>query len=138
MEKRMALTIICVTGPGATGKTSIIRKFTATHLKYERAKGDILGIFPMPRRDYAVGVTGSGDNLGFILKGRRFLTRYDELRVMIVASRSGGSTIQEVERFAKKARATLHLIVTEKLVGNLERAAAISSNVAKIKRLMPR
>jgi len=134
----MALTIICITGPGSTGKTTIIRDFTARHLKYERAKGDILGIFPMPRMDYAVGVTGSGDHLNFILRGRKFLTRYDGLRVMIVASRSGGTTIREVERFAKKAKATLHLIATEKLAGTRERDAAISTNVSKIRRLMPR
>jgi GTPase SAR1 family protein len=134
----MALTIICVTGPGSTGKTSIIREFTARHLKYERAKGDILGIFPMPRLGYAVGVTGSGDHLNFILRGRKFLTRYDGLRVMIVASRSGGTTIQEVERFAEKAKAILHLIATKKLAGARERVVAISSNVSKIRRLMPR
>jgi uncharacterized protein (DUF2237 family) len=134
----MALTIICVTGPGSTGKTSIIREFTAKHLKYERAKGDVLGIFPMPRREYAVGVTGSGDHLDFILKGQRFLTRYDGLRVMIVATRTGGSTMQEVERFAKKAKATLHLVATEKLVGASKRDAAVRTNVVKIKRLMPR
>jgi hypothetical protein len=134
----MALTIICVTGPGSTGKSSIICKFTARHLKYVKAKGDILGIFPMPQRGYAVGVTGSGDHLKFILKGREFLTRYEGLRVMIVASRSGGKTIRDVERFAKKAKATLHLIVTEKLAGTGERDAAISTNVSKIKRFMPR
>lgn len=133
----MALTIICVTGPGSTGKSTIIRRFTARHLKYERAKGDILGIFPMPRRDYAVGVTGSGDHLKFIIKGREFLTRYDDLRVMIVASRSGGTTLREVKNFAKKAKATLRLIVTEKLAGT-QRDAAISTNVSRIKRLMPR
>src|SRR4051794_21186580 len=95
----------------------------ARHLKYERAKGDILGIFPMPRLRYAVGVTGSGDNLNFILKGRKFLTRYDDLRVMIVASRSDGSTIQDVERFAKKEKATFHRIPTKKLAGTRERDA---------------
>jgi uncharacterized protein (DUF2237 family) len=134
----MALTIICVTGPGSTGKTSIIREFTARHLKYERARGDILGIFPMPRLDYAVGVTGSGDHLKFILTGRKFLARYDGLRVMIVASRSGGTTIKEVERFAEKTKATLHLIATKKLAGTRERKVAISTNVSEIRRLMPR
>jgi hypothetical protein len=134
----MALTIICVTGPGSTGKSSIIREFTATHLKYERAKGDILGIFPMPQLNYAVGVTGSGDHLKFIIRGRKFVTRYDDLRVMIVASRSGGATIQEVKRFAEKAKATLHLIPTKKLAGTTERNVAISKNVSKIRRLMPR
>lgn len=92
----------------------------------------------MPRRNYAVGVTGSGDHLKFIIKGRKFLTRYDGLRVMIVASRSDGTTLQEVKRFAKKAKATFHPIETKKLVGTRERNAAIGMHVAKIKSLMPR
>ena len=130
--------MICVAGPGSTGKSSIIRKFTARYLKYEKAKGDILGVFPMPRRGYAVGVTGSGDHLKLILKGRDFLTRYDGLRVMIFASRSSGTTIREVKRFAKKVKAIFHPIETEKLARTRERDAAISTNVSKIKRLMPR
>jgi hypothetical protein len=134
----MALTIICVTGAGSTGKTSIIRKFTARHLKYERAKGDVLGIFRMPGLGYAIGITGSGDNLKFIIQGGRFLIRYDGLRVMIVASRSGGKTIQEVERFAKRAKATLHLVKTKWIANTRERDAAISNKVSKIRRLMPR
>jgi hypothetical protein len=137
-KSAVALTIICVTGAGSTGKTSIIRKFTAKHLKYERAKGDVLGIFRMPGLYYAVGVTGSGDDLKFIIRGRKFLSRYIGLRVMIVASRSGGKTIKEVKRFAKRAKATLHLIKTKSLATTRERNAAISEKVSKIKYLMPR
>lgn len=134
----MALTIICVTGPGSSGKSSIIREFTSSHLKYEKAGGDILGIFPVPRRKYAVGVSGSGDNLKFIVRGRDFMTRYDGLRAMIVASRSEGETLQEVRRFARSAKATLHEISTAKLAGTVERRAAIKRSVAMIKHLMPR
>jgi len=134
----MALTIICVTGPGSTGKSTIIRNFTAKHLKYARVKGDVLGIFQMPRLGYVVGVSGSGDNLNFIIAGRKFLTRYDGLRVMIVASRSDGDTLREVQRFAGKTRSILHLIATEKFVGTMQRNAAISAHVAQIRRLMPR
>lgn len=134
----MALTIICVTGAGSTGKTSIIRKFTAKHLKYERAKGDVLGIFRMPGLSYAVGVTGSGDDLNFIIRGRKFLTRYVGLRVMIVASRSGGKTIREVKRFAERAKATLHLVKTKSLATTRERDTAINEKVSRIRRLLPR
>jgi GTP-binding protein EngB required for normal cell division len=136
LETSMALTIICMTGPGNTGKSSALREFTAKHLKYEKAKGDILGIFPMPRRGYAVGVSGYGDNLEVVLEGGEFLTRYEKLRVMIVACRSEGDTLDAVRRFAKKARASLHLIPTERLAPR-ERNAAISANVKKIRRLMP-
>jgi len=136
----MALTIICVAGPGSSGKSSIIREFTATHLKYKRTpRGDVLGVFPMPGRDYAVGVTGSGDDLKFIVRGRKFLTRFYGLRVMIVACRSGGKTLKEVKRFAKKAKAVFHPpIRTVKLAGRRERNSAIRMNVSEIKRLMPR
>lgn len=133
----MKLIIICVVGPGSTGKSSTIRKFTAKHLKYEKAKGDVLGIFPMPRLDYAVGVAGGGDTPGIILKGQKFLTGYRGLRVMIVASHLRGETIREVKRFAKKANAALHLIVTKKVPGTRERNLAIRTNVAEIRRLMP-
>jgi hypothetical protein len=61
--------IICVTGPGNTGKSCIIREFTARHLKYRKAKGDVLGIFRMPQLRYAVGVTGGGDNPEVIREG---------------------------------------------------------------------
>jgi hypothetical protein len=57
---------------------------------------------------------------------------------MIVASRSGGTTIQDVKRFAKKAKAALHLITTERLAGAREMDAAIIAKVSEIKRLMPR
>jgi guanylate kinase len=45
----MAPIFICVTGPGNTGKSTIIREFTAKHLKYRREPGDVLGIFPVPK-----------------------------------------------------------------------------------------
>ena len=136
----MALTIICVTGPGRTGKSGTIRKFTEKHLKYAKVKnkGDVLGVFPMPGPRYAVGVSGTGDQLDFIIQHRKFLTRYFGLRAMIVASRSEGKTIQEVERFANKAKAALHLIRTKKLASAREQNAAIKANVARIRRLLPR
>lgn len=134
----MALTIICVTGPGNTGKTSIIREFSARHLKCGRTEGDVLGIFPMPRLGYAVGVTGSGDNPGQISYGLEFLIRYNGLRVIIVASHSRGNTVREVERFAKKNRATIRWVPTKRLGGAREIDAAISTKVSEIRRLMPR
>lgn len=132
----MPLTIICVTGPGSTGKSGAVRKFTEKHLGYLKERGDVLGVFQMPRRGYAVGVTGSGDNLHFILKGQKFLTRYDGLRVMIVACRSDGITKQTVENFAKKSRASLHLIETVKLPIPL-RTSAQKQLVRRINKLMP-
>lgn len=133
----MALTIICVTGPGRTGKSGIIKEFTSRHLKYERDGGDVLGIFPMPRRKYAIGVSGSGDALKFILRGQEFVTRYEGLRAMIVASRSDGETIQEVRRFAKAKKASLHEIETKKLPKSQQEAAKRKS-VARIKHFLPR
>lgn len=88
----------------------------------------------MPRRKYATGVSGSGDNLKFILRGQEFVTRYGGLRAMIVASRSEGETIQEVRQFAKANKASLHEIKTTKLASSQWRAA-IRANVARIKHL---
>jgi AAA+ ATPase superfamily predicted ATPase len=133
----MPLKIICVTGPGSTGKSSIIREFTNKHLRYYRARGDILGIFQMPRLRYAVGVSGSGDALKFILKGQKFLSRYDGLKVMIVASRSGGETLEKIEDIANSIGAELRHVPTEKLNGRENIARAIKSNVHKIRQLMP-
>jgi hypothetical protein len=133
----MQLKIICVTGAGSTGKSSIIREFTNKHLGYHRARGDVLGIFQMPRLRYAVGVSGSGDALYFILKGQKFLSRYDGLKVMIVASRSGGETLEELKRIAARKRADLHFICTHGLSKKEDITEAIRSNVRKIKRLMP-
>jgi hypothetical protein len=133
----MALKIICVTGTGNTGKTRIIREFTARHLKYTRAKGDVLGIFPMPQLGYAVGVTGSGDTSEEISRCLEFLNRYDGLRVIIVASHKRGKTIQVVESFARRNRTPLHLVRTKR-VAEREIDTAISTKVSEIRRLMPR
>ena len=133
----MPITIICVTGPGGTGKTSIIREFTRKHLGYERAKGDVLGIFEMPRLDYAIGVSGSGDALKFILRGESFLSRYDGLKVVILASRSSGETIDRVRQIATKTKAKLHFIETVKLPAQ-NQVDAINKNVGKIRRLLPK
>jgi hypothetical protein len=134
----LRLKIICVAGPGSTGKSTIIREFTKKHLKYSREKkGDVLGIFEMPSMEYAVGVSGSGDALKFILKGKRFLSRYDGLKVAIIASRSKGSTIEKIKEIADEADAKLEFVCTKKLHGNAVIAAAIRKNVLKIRRLMP-
>jgi len=134
----MSLKIICVTGPGSTGKSTIIREFTNKYLKYFRARGDVLGIFQMPRSRYAVGVSGSGDALKFILKGQEFLLRYDNLKVMIIASRSEGRTLEKVKKIAARAGAELRLVTTRKLSGSQDISAAIRSNVRTVRRLMPR
>jgi hypothetical protein len=133
----MSLTIICVTGPGSTNKSRIIREFTAAYLRYGKAEGDVLGVFPMPFRNYAVGVSGYGDNPKVIQEGLNFLTCYDGLEVMILASRSHGQTIRLVEQFAKKAGAILHLVKTIKLAKR-EWNAAIGMKVAEIESYMPR
>lgn len=133
----MPLTIICVAGPAATGKSSTIREFTAIHLKYDRGRGDVLGIFQMPYLDYAVGVAGGGDTPWLIKKGRKFLSRYDGLKVMIVACHSSRAHIKDVERFAKNRKATLHFVRTEKVASARERRDAIQANVESIRRLMP-
>ena len=135
----MALKIICVSGPGYSGKSGIIREFTVRHLRYEKAKGDVLGIFQMPLRYYAVGVNGIGDNPGQVREGIDFLARYRGLRVMIVATRSWGKTKQVVEKFAKNAHATLHFVETEKLTAprEIEIDAATDAKVSEIMRLMP-
>lgn len=135
----MALTMICLTGPGSTGKSSIIRKFTEVHLEYEKkSRGDVLGIFPL--KGYAVGVHGSGDTPRHIRKGLRFLTRYKSLRVIIVSCRKRGQTFEEVKRFKKKANATLHRVRTLKIDGALarqKRGAAIDEKVSEIMSYMP-
>ncbi|SFI32589.1 hypothetical protein [Bradyrhizobium sp. Gha] len=135
----MALTVICVTGPTNTGKTSTIRELTAKPLGYKKAKGEVRGVFQMPRRGYAVGVNSGGDNVRGVMRGLEFLDGYDGLRVIIVASHTGESdTFQAVERFAKSKRAAFHTIETEKLDTARECNAAIRANVRKIKRLMPK
>jgi hypothetical protein len=133
----LRLKIICVAGPGSTGKSTIIREFTKRYLKYLREEGDVLGIFQMPRMEYAVGVSGSGDALKFILKGKKFLSRYDGLKVAIIASRSKGSTIEKIKEIAKEADAKLEFVCTKKLRGDTVIAAAIRENVLRIRRLMP-
>lgn len=83
----------------------------------------------MPQVHYAVGVNGSGDNVDQVSWG---------LRVIIVASHTPESlTYQLVERFAKKANATLRCVPTEKLDSTREINAAIRNNVKTIRRLMP-
>src|SRR4051794_30936902 len=113
----MTLTIIYVSGPSNTGKSETIRDFTSGHLKYERnAVGDVLGVFPMPLLNYTVGVSGYGDNREVVQWGLEFLAEYKDLRVMIVATRSEGDTIDEVQKFAKRNKALLlPPIVTVKL-----------------------
>lgn len=133
----MALKIICVTGPGSTGKSTIIREFTNRYLKYFRARGDVLGIFQMPRLRYAVGVSGSGDALSFILRGQTFLSRYEDLKVMIMASRSEGQTLEQIKKIAKRAGADLEFVQTKKLSRPQDISAAVRSNVRTIRRLMP-
>lgn len=133
----MPLKIICVTGAGSTGKSTIIREFTNRYLKYARTRGDVLGIFQMPRLRYAVGVSGSGDALRFVLKGTQFLSRYNDLKVMILASRSEGRTREEIKKVAKKLGAELYFVPTKKLSRRQDISAAVRSNVRAIRRLMP-
>jgi hypothetical protein len=136
-DATMPLKIICVTGPGSTGKSTVIREFTNKYLKYFRARGDVLGVFQMPRLRYAVGISGSGDALKFILKGQKFLSRYDGLKVMIIASRSGGETLEQIKEIARRVGAELKFVPTVKLSNRQDIAAAIRSNVRAIRRLMP-
>ena len=98
----------------------------------------MLGIFQMPRRDYAIGVSGSGDAWYFIVKGEKFLARYKDLKVMLVASRSSGETLEGVKKIAQKNRATLRFVETRKISGTQARNDAIEENLAEIKRLLPK
>ncbi|MFO1110095.1 MAG: hypothetical protein U1E61_12980 [Bradyrhizobium sp.] len=133
----MALIVICVTGPPNTGKSDTIRTFTADHLKYEKAKGDVLGVFPMSQRNYAVGVNGYGDNRKVVKDGLEFLDCYDGLMAVVVVSRSHGETFQEVERFAERKGATVRRIFTKAINGGRAQKAAIRANVREVMRLMP-
>jgi len=134
----MALLIICVSGPPYSGKSSAIRAFTARYLKYARAKGDVVGVFPMPQLNYTVGVSGSGDDVPGVRWGLNFLRRYRGLKVIIVAAHTRGSvTFQYVSRVAKRRRATLRIVTTKKLIGSRARSAAIGANAKEIRRLMP-
>jgi uncharacterized protein (DUF2237 family) len=128
MSKMM---IICVSGPGSSGKSTIIRTFTSKWLGYRKANGDVLGIFRMPRRRYAVGVAGSGDNIDFIMANSRFLTGYQGLRVMICASRSHGKTLEAIKTLAKEHSAKLRVISTSRLSPS-KRVAAIHNAVTQI------
>ncbi|MCP3441663.1 hypothetical protein [Bradyrhizobium sp. CCGUVB14] len=132
----MAL-IICVTGPANTGKSSTIRQFTTEHLGYEKLAGDVLGVFPMPRRNYAIGVNSYGDNATVVREGLEFIELYRKLGVMIVASRSQKATFEEVERFAKEKRARVRRIFTENRDGNRSINAAILANIREIMSLLP-
>jgi hypothetical protein len=136
----MALTIIRVAGPNNTGKSKTIRAFTKRHLKYKKKKkGDVLGIFWMPRRNYAVGVNGSGDNLDVVQDGLDFFECFDGLRVIIVACHLSGQTIEAVDRFARRHRAVdlPDVIKTKWLATEIEQDVAILENVSKIMNLMP-
>ena len=134
----MALTIICVAGPNRTGKSSIIRQFTATHLKYKGDEGDVLGVFRMPQLHYAVGVSGSGDNVGIVQDGLDFLGSYSGLRVIIVASHFTGQTIEAVKRFAKNKKANLlPPIRTRWFDSEREWKAAITQHASAIRSRMP-
>jgi hypothetical protein len=133
----MPLKIVCVTGPAETGKSETIRQFTTRHLGYKKAEGDARGVFPMPRRNYEVGVNGYGDNLEVVRDGLEFLDRYRGLRIMLVASRTSGVTYQEVERFAQRKGTRVCRVYTEKIEGDPAQKAAIEANVAEIMLLMP-
>jgi hypothetical protein len=134
----MALTIICIAGLNGTGKSTIIRQFTATHLKYVKAKGDVLGVFRMPQLHYAVGVSGSGDNSEIVQAGLDFLESYRELRVIILASHLNGQTIEAVKRFAKKKKATLiPPIETRRFDSERDWKIANTEHVSEIRNLMP-
>lgn len=133
----MPLLIICLVGAHDTGKSQSIREFTGRWLNYQRDAADIRAIFPMPRRNYTVGVSGAGDSVPIVREGLRFLDRYAGLRVMILACRTTGGTLEEVERYARRNRATLRMIRTERLPVN-RREPAVRENAQSIMDLMPR
>ncbi|WP_315774874.1 MULTISPECIES: hypothetical protein [unclassified Bradyrhizobium] len=136
----MALTIICLCGPANTGKSSSIREFTARCLEYRRegAARDVLGIFRLPIRKYAVGVSSRGDTPGQIKQGRDFLLKYSGLRVMIVACHPSGATRREIDRLAAREKVTPVFIETNKLKSRRDQDRAIEANVAAMWGLMPR
>ena len=126
-----------MTGPANTGKTGAIRRFTGEHLEYEKAGGDVRGVFQMPFRHYAVGVNSYGDNAEVVQEGLDFIDRYRGLRVILLASRSQGETFERVETFARARRTTVHRIWTARIEGDRAQAAAIRANVEGIMNLMP-
>lgn len=134
----MALQIIHVVGPPNTGKTGIIHAFTKRYLKYARKGGDVLGIFLMPYMDYAIGVSGAGDEPLQVKECLEFLGRYEGLTVVIVASRPGPKYIREVERFRKKRGATVGTVETVPLTNPTKREINVETDkkVKKIKNLM--
>ena len=133
----MALTIICVCGTSSTGKSSTIRAFTEQYLRYRKEKGDVRGVFQLPNRYYAVGVSSTGDHWQAVQDGLTFLNRFTGIRVMIVACHPQGETRDEVEQFAKKAKTKPLYVCTVKIAGDGRQKAAIAKNIRKIKRLMP-
>jgi hypothetical protein len=135
----MALQIIHVIGPPNTGKTGIIHAFTNRYLKYARKGGDVLGVFLMLYLDYAIGVSGAGDEPLQVKECLEFLGRYEGLTVVIVASRPGEKYMQELERFRKKKGATVDTVETVPLTNPTKREIDLETNkkVKKIKSLMP-
>jgi hypothetical protein len=133
----MALTIICVRGISSTGKSTTIRDFTTQCLKYKKKKGDVRGVFQMPRRRYAVGVSSMGDAPRRVKEGFDFMSPYVGIRVMIVACHPVGGTIAEVQRFAAQNNAQVLYVDTGKIIGSARQKTAIAANIRGIKRLLP-
>ncbi|MGJ5036583.1 hypothetical protein ACQR13_20955 [Bradyrhizobium sp. HKCCYLRH3059] len=136
----MALTIICLCGPANTGKSTSIREFTARHLEYRREPEarDVLGIFRLPIRKYAVGVSSRGDTPEQIKQGGDFLLKYAGLRVMIVACHPSGATRRAIDRLATRQGVSPTFIETKKLGIERDRDRAIEANIAEMWDLMPR
>jgi hypothetical protein len=135
----MALTIIRVSGAANSHKSTIIREFTEHHLKYQRVGGDVLGVFQMPYRGYAVGVSGDGDTLEQVKDGLNFLKCYSPLRVIIVACHTETSgTWEYIARYAARKKAELPPPVkTSRNVGEGKQRIAVRDRIAEILSYMP-
>jgi hypothetical protein len=132
----MSLIIICLTGAANTGKTASIKEFASQDLRISKTLGgDLCGVWPAPYRNYLIAVNSAGDNLRQIMRGQEL--HFDRIRVMLVAARSEGETIEAVRKFAIETGAELHEIKTTKHTKPEDIVAAIQSNVREIRRLMP-
>jgi hypothetical protein len=127
--------VIVVAGTHNTGKTSSIRKFLETRRIVHRKRGDILLIFPTKKanQQLVIGATSGGDNLTVISANIHFL-RPRKCDVMVMASKSTGSTLGALTRFAKSMKASLILIPTKRVSG----AAAIAREIARVARAIER
>jgi hypothetical protein len=112
----MSLKIICVYGPGSTGKSTAIRNLVAKKGRLIKPRGDLKVILPIlnKKKKYALGVGSEGDTPGHVRRNFRFLSGYSPLRAIVCAARSRGKSRGEVIKAAAALKAKLEFIPTRK------------------------